>query len=161
MMRGTAVPKFTGADGNGNSVIDGADYTVWRENFGETGPVTAAGQSLPAQNAADRRVASSSSVSNDLIAISSSDNVAEVAAIRFNSSEFSSRQRLSRMAASTPAGLTNVGNQLLLSLVARQRPIGPVGPNYLAPNVESETAKEAETISDAVFDDWTIALAVE
>jgi hypothetical protein len=31
---GQAVAPFSASDGNGNGVIDSADYTVWRDNFG-------------------------------------------------------------------------------------------------------------------------------
>lgn len=33
---GNTVPYFTGADGDGNGVIDQNDYVVWRDNFGQT-----------------------------------------------------------------------------------------------------------------------------
>jgi hypothetical protein len=34
------------ADGNGNGVVDAADYVVWRNNFGSTGGIIAAGPSV-------------------------------------------------------------------------------------------------------------------
>jgi hypothetical protein len=40
--RGAEVPQFSGADGSGNSLVDDADYTVWREHFGETPPSASA-----------------------------------------------------------------------------------------------------------------------
>jgi hypothetical protein len=38
---GTAVIRFSGADGDGNGLIDPADYLVWRSHYGETWPVLA------------------------------------------------------------------------------------------------------------------------
>ncbi len=32
---GSTVPAYTGADGNGNGVVDAADYAVWKNQFGE------------------------------------------------------------------------------------------------------------------------------
>jgi hypothetical protein len=34
---GASVPKFSGADGDGSMFIDAGDYTVWRTGFGTTG----------------------------------------------------------------------------------------------------------------------------
>jgi hypothetical protein len=33
---GTTVPQFSGADGDGSGIIDNGDYTVWRGHFGES-----------------------------------------------------------------------------------------------------------------------------
>jgi hypothetical protein len=35
------VPPFSGADGDGNGVVDQADYDIWRANFGRTAPTIA------------------------------------------------------------------------------------------------------------------------
>jgi hypothetical protein len=35
---GSSVPQYSGADGDGNEVVDAEDYGVWRENFGNTLP---------------------------------------------------------------------------------------------------------------------------
>jgi hypothetical protein len=40
---GADVPQFSGADGNGNSKVDDADFDVWRGNFGATSPTPGAG----------------------------------------------------------------------------------------------------------------------
>ena len=32
----SARPRYLAADGNGNHVVDAADYTVWRNNLGAT-----------------------------------------------------------------------------------------------------------------------------
>jgi beta-glucuronidase len=45
---GNIVPFYADADGNGNGVVDAADYTVWRNNFGAT---CASAVILPAANA--------------------------------------------------------------------------------------------------------------
>ena len=48
-MVGQSVAPFTGADGNGDGVVDQADYAVWRSHFGETflpGPGAGAGALL-------------------------------------------------------------------------------------------------------------------
>jgi hypothetical protein len=44
-MFGTNVPQYSGADGNGNSIVDAGDYTVWRSQLGATG-AAAGGSSL-------------------------------------------------------------------------------------------------------------------
>src|SRR3954452_12493312 len=36
---GAAVVRFAGADGDGSAIIDQADYTRWRSNFGAVAPV--------------------------------------------------------------------------------------------------------------------------
>ena len=48
---GSSVPKFTGADGNGNGVVDQDDQAVWRARFGETLPAVGAGSLVAAANA--------------------------------------------------------------------------------------------------------------
>ena len=35
------------ADGNGNNLIDGGDYTVWRGGFGQSAALVAAARSVP------------------------------------------------------------------------------------------------------------------
>ena len=40
--RNASVPMGTGADGNGNGVIDAADYQIWKTNFGMTSSPRAA-----------------------------------------------------------------------------------------------------------------------
>ena len=34
---GANVPQYSGADGNGNMIVDAQDYDVWRAHFGMTG----------------------------------------------------------------------------------------------------------------------------
>ena len=46
-LRHDRVAAGSGADGNGNGIVDAADYTVWRDHYGTLGAVPAA-QSLAA-----------------------------------------------------------------------------------------------------------------
>ena len=42
---GTSVPQYSGADGDGNGIVETGDYTVWREHFGDV-LMMAAGSSV-------------------------------------------------------------------------------------------------------------------
>jgi hypothetical protein len=50
---GASVPQYSGADGNGNSFIDADDYTVWRSHLGATASAAAAASSSFIAVAAD------------------------------------------------------------------------------------------------------------
>ena len=45
---GKSVTAYTNGDGNGDSLVNQADYTIWKNNFGETaGGVSGSGSSVP------------------------------------------------------------------------------------------------------------------
>lgn len=41
---GAGVASFSGADGNGNGVVDQSDYLLWKKHFGDTAPAAATSQ---------------------------------------------------------------------------------------------------------------------
>jgi hypothetical protein len=45
---GTTGPLYAGADSSGNGIVDQADYLIWRANFGKTLPLPASGSSATA-----------------------------------------------------------------------------------------------------------------
>jgi hypothetical protein len=52
-MAGMTVLPFSGADGNGDSVVNQVDFMLWRENFGTTGSGSGAGASTIEESPAD------------------------------------------------------------------------------------------------------------
>ena len=44
---GQSVASLTGADGSGNGLIDIDDYNVWKNNYGSSGPAVSAATSIP------------------------------------------------------------------------------------------------------------------
>ncbi len=46
----TSVPNYSGADGTGNGFVDGGDYSLWQENFGQAYPGSGAGSATLASS---------------------------------------------------------------------------------------------------------------
>lgn len=156
MTRGTTVSKYSGADGNGNGEVDDADYGIWREHFGETGPATGAGQSLPSQGVADMGVSSSSKVASESASAASSDSASGIVAIPAyvgdsqRSGQHPAKATVAKFAPASPAA----ASRLLLRLAGLQASNEPDGPSNQAASADVATSEDVEAVWEAVFDEW-------
>jgi hypothetical protein len=151
---GTFVPKYSGADGNGNGEVEIGDYAVWREHFGETPPSGAAGQSSPDAGTGAEGVGLSA-------AVEASDTEEQRGpAVPLAAASMRSLEARRVSARKRDVGISSdetAPNLLLLSLDG-QRQFWNVGTSEGDPAVASaatggETAGGA-TMEDAIFGEW-------
>lgn len=105
-MNGQVVPQYSGADGNGDGLVDDADYDVWRANFGntldsgqgasianETATLEGGALALPLSNGDDLRFAAASELRSTKT-ISDPQSARRATALRYNDSTTASDHAL-------------------------------------------------------------------
>ena len=137
---------YSGADGDGNSLINSNDYTVWRSHFGNTSP----GAGSAAQGLSDEPAASESAVESPSGTDASSLAFAALATMRgINPAAVATVRADKSMAAD---GITSAG--LLLAIGDGAGSVNGAGDTAGAAD-ETELAT-AHTIEEAVFEQLAV-----